>query len=264
MSVKNTTLITKEYLITEYVENGKSVPELAEMNSTYANNILRQLKKHGIPRRSRSESQAAALKSGRAEHPTSGKELSEETREKISEGIAKVWEDMSEEERKKRSEQGTENWNKKTLAERRDFNKKGTDACRVAAKKGSKIELYLFEKFIADGWKVQFHKEQFLQNARLQIDLYFPEVKVCLELDGPSHDSAVWGVKSLNRNLRADNQKSGSILAAGLVMLRVKCRPRVSEKYCRDTYAILKEKLDEIKANFPPPGSRLIELDLSE
>jgi len=264
MTTKNISAITKEYLELEYIQNGRSIPEIASAHNTYANAVLRKMKKFGIERRDRSASQKNALDKGRIEHPTLGKEMSEESKIKISEGIAKVWDELTPEERQRRSEMGKEHWEKKTYQERKEFNRKGTTACRTAAKKGTKLELYLQEKLIKDGFPVQLHKEQFLLNGRLQIDLFIPTLKVAIEIDGPSHREAIWGQKSLNRNIKADREKSGLILNSGLVMLRVRAKPRVSDKYCRDLYTLIKEKLDQIKTKYPEREDRLIEIELKD
>jgi very-short-patch-repair endonuclease len=264
MSTKNLNGLTKEYLEKEYIENKKSIPSIAEEFQTYPNSILRKMKKWGIERRERSESQKNALSTGRATHPTEGTTMSEESKIKISEGISEVWKNLSPEELEERKNKGKENWNKKTYQERKEFNAAGTKACRTAARHGTKLELYLQQRLIEDGFAVQLHKEQFLLNGRLQIDLFLPQLKTCVEIDGISHREAVWGQKSLTRTQRADREKSGLILNSGLVMIRVRAKPRVSDKYCRDLYAVIKEKLDQIKVKYPERDDRLIEIELKE
>ena len=69
--------IDESYVIKKYGENF-STYSIAKELETYPKKIERILKKNGIKLRSKSEAQALAIKSGRAKHPTEGKERSEE------------------------------------------------------------------------------------------------------------------------------------------------------------------------------------------
>ena len=50
------------------------------------------------------------------------------------------------------------------------------------------------------GFKVEFHKEHWLQNHRLQLDLFIPDLRTVVEVDGPSHFKPVWGMENLIKN----------------------------------------------------------------
>ncbi len=77
----------KTYLQEEYVVKLRSTYQIAADRNTYANAIRRALQHHGIPLRDKSESQAAALATGRQVHPTQGRKRSDEERQAISESM---------------------------------------------------------------------------------------------------------------------------------------------------------------------------------
>jgi very-short-patch-repair endonuclease len=96
------------------------------------------------------------------------------------------------------------------------------EAVRATSKTGSKLEKYLLQKLLADGYKVDFHKEQTLLNTKLQIDLFLPTHNIAIEVDGPSHFEPVWGDDSLNRNKKYDAKKEGLITGKGWGLIRIK------------------------------------------
>jgi len=247
-------------IVDMYKNQNKSTYEIAKEFDTYPNKIRRVLIKNGCEMKDKSQAQKNALKKGVAEHPTKGKQRSEETKLKISESQAKVWDNLSPEERLQRSLIGKESWNKKTLEERSVFLQKAGDAIRHAAKTGSKLEKYLLEALINEGFRVEFHKDQWLQNAELEIDLYIPELKTVIEVDGPSHFEPVWGHENLARNQLSDMQKDGLVLRQGMVMVRIKQTKRLSQKYMRDTLDRLLELLNRIGESYPPENERYFEL----
>ena len=208
----------------------------------------------------KSSAQKNALKQGVAAHPTKGKKRSEKTKLKISESQAKVWDNLSDEERLQRSLIGKESWNKKTLEEKSAFLQKAGDANRHAAKTGSKMEKFLLHELISEGFRVEFHKTHWLQNSELEIDLYLPDLKTVIEVDGPSHFAPVWGHENLARNQLSDMQKDGLVLRQGMIMVRVKQVKRLSQKVMRDTLDNLLDLLNRIDQSYPPENERYFEL----
>jgi len=155
---------------------------------------------------------------------------------------------------------GKESWNKKTLEEKSVFLQKAGDAIRHAAKTGSKMEKFLLEALISEGFRVEFHKTHWLQNSELEIDLYIPDLKTVIEVDGPSHFEPVWGHENLARNQLSDMQKDGLVLRQGMVMVRVKQTKRLSQKVMRDTLDSLLVLLNRIEKSYPPENERYFEL----
>lgn len=247
-------------IINMYENENKSTYEIADEFDTYPNKIRRILLKHGCELKDKSTAQKNALDRGITEHPTKGKKRSEKTKLKISESQAKVWKGLSEEEKLQRSLIGKESWNKKSPEEKAIFLQKAGDAIRHAARTGSKMEKFLLEALISEDFKVEFHKTHWLQNSELEIDLFLPDIRTVIEVDGPSHFAPVWGYENLARNKLSDMQKDGLVLRQGMVMVRVKQTKRLSQKYMRDVLDQLLNLLNKISKDYPSENERYFEL----
>tara|TARA_R100000306_G_scaffold62302_1_gene68341 strand:- start:606 stop:1370 length:765 start_codon:yes stop_codon:yes gene_type:complete len=250
----------EQQIIQLYQEENLSTHHLADKFSTYPNKIRRILKKHGVQLRNKGEAQKIALEQGRTAHPTKGKAMKDSTKLKISESQGELWDNMTEEQRQERIDNGRESWNKKTAAEREDLIKKAHEAVQEASRIGSKMENSLLKELTKKGFRIDFHKEHWLQNHRLQIDLFIPNLRVAVEIDGPSHFKPVWGMEQLIKNQKADRQKTGLILAQGLVLVRVKMEKKFSQRYARQTLISLLQILNKIKAQYPPEDERYFEI----
>jgi len=250
----------EQQIIQLYKEENFSTHQLAEKFSTYPNKIRRLLKKHGVELRSKGEAQKIALEEGRTEHPTKGKVMKASTKLKISEKQGELWDNMPEEKRQQRVETGKDSWNKKTAAEREALIKKAHEAVQEASRIGSKLEHFVLEELTKAGFVVEFHKEHWLQNNRLQIDLFVPELRTAIEVDGPSHFRPVWGIDNLIKNQKADRQKTGLVLGQGLVLIRVKMEKKFSQRYARQTAKNLLEILNSIENIYPKKDERYFEL----
>lgn len=237
----------KKDLITElYCKKGQSFADIAIEYNTYANRIRRDAKKFNIKIRDKSEAQKNALKTGKHSHPTKGKERPEETKKKIGLGVLNSWENLDEIEIKQRKLKAKQNWENLDENTKQNILRSANEAVRVSSKTGSKLEKFLHKKLLADGYKVEFHKEQTLVNTRLQIDLFVSTMNLAIEVDGPSHFSPVWGEESLNRNKAYDSKKEGLILGRGWNLVRI-----VQAKDFSDSRALLiyNDLLNYIKNN---------------
>ena len=251
---------TDKDIVTLYNSGNYSTYELAEKFETYPNKIRRILRKHGVVLRTKSAAQKNASKKGRASHPTKGKAQSETTRRKISDSQGKIWDNMSDEDRQKRSDRGRDSWNKKSEEEKSQLIRKAQDAIRESSKIGSKMERFLLQRLIEEGVRVDFHKDHWLRNQQLQVDLFIPELRAAIEVDGPSHFKPVWGMDNLIKNQRADRQKTGLILESGLVMIRIKQERKLSQRYQREVEQGLFELLKRIKDEYPKENERYFEI----
>ena len=251
---------TDKDIIKLYNSGNYSTYELAEKFETYPNKIRRVLRKNGIALRSKSAAQKNALKKGRAAHPTKGKTQSETTRRKISDSQGKIWDDMSDEDRQKRSDSGRDSWNKKSEEEKTQLIRKAQDAIRESSKIGSKMERFLLQRLTEKGFRVDFHKDHWLRNQQLQVDLFIPALRTAIEVDGPSHFKPVWGMDNLIKNQRADQQKTGLILESGLVMIRIKQDKKLSQRYKREVENGLFELLNSIRDKYPKENERYFEI----
>ena len=257
------TNITKDFLVEQYVNQGKSTYEIAEEIGTYPNKIRRSLVKLGITLRDKSKAQSKALQTGRHKHPTKGTVRTEDDKIKISEGMHTHWSKMSEEERNKRSEKAKKQWDQMSAEDKDKLRKAAAAAVRKAGKEGSKMEKFLHKGLTEAGYSVIFHKRGLIPNDRLEVDLFLPELRVAIEVDGPSHFFPIWGEQNLQRHISSDAHKSGLLLRAGYVVLRVKhITKSVSNKHQRDLLAAVLSSLKTIENKFPSKGKRFIELEV--
>lgn len=261
MPKNNKNLQSEEKNIIElYISGEWSTYKLAEKFNTYPNKIRRILNKGGVSLRTKSEAQKNAIKSGRSDHPTEGKKRSDKTKLKISESQGQVWDSLNKKERDHRSKIGKISWNRKSESEKADIIKKAQDGVREASKNGSKLELFLLNELTKRNFRVEFHKEHWLRNRRLQVDLFIPDQRTAIEIDGPSHFRPVWGQENLEKNQKSDRQKTGLILGDGLVLIRVKQKKRLSQRYMRDILNRLLEKLQQIQELYPKENERYFEI----
>jgi very-short-patch-repair endonuclease len=246
-------LIKQEYQVQKY-----SFKDIASKHGTYANKIRRDAIKFKIKIRDKSEAQKNVLKLGKASHPTKGKNRSEEVKNKIGYGVMSSWNNLDEQTLQKRKDKAKENWEKLSKDEKENMLREANIAVREASKKGSKLELFLLEKLLASGYKVDFHKEQSLLTTKLQIDLFLPTLDVAIEVDGLSHFEPVWGEESLKKNQGYDNKKSGLILGKGLVLIRIIQKKDFSKTRAQVIFTQLNSILESIKNQFPSKDNRNI------
>ena len=212
----------KDILYTMYITEKKSFYDIAQKYNTYANKIRRDAVSLNIPIRNKSEAQKNALQIGNHKHPTKGQKRTDETKQKIGKAVLLNWENMDTNELEKRKEASRKKWESMSQDQKDNMLKLANDAVRLSSKVGSKLEKYLFENLIKDGYKVEFHKEQTLSNTKLQIDIFLPTISTAIEIDGPSHFLPVWGQDALNKNKKYDNKKEGLIIGKGWKLIRIK------------------------------------------
>lgn len=250
-------LVEKEY------DNGKSVHIIAKQLNTYPNKVLRCLKKRGKTLRSKSEAQKLALKEGRIEHPTEGKKRPQEVKDRISESVHGYWQDLSDEELAKRSEISKKNWDAMSDSDKNNLRAAALEGMRKAAKEGSKLEKHLVDKLAENGYTVIFHKKGLIPKDDLEVDLYLPDLSVCLEIDGITHFSPVFSQEKLQKHRTADAKKAGLLLGRGFILIRVKHLSKsLTEKNKRDVTNVILNKLEEIKVKKPKKDQRFIELEV--
>ena len=251
----------QEKLILDLYKNQNwSTYQIAEKLDTYPNKIRRLLKKNGVALRTSSDAQKNALGNGRAAHPTKGVSRSEETKKKISDSQGAVWDALTDEEKAYRSQIGREAWEQKSEEDKALLIAEAQNAIRKTSKDGSKLEHFLLSELGKRNLRVEFHKDHWLQNQNLQVDLYLPEYRTAIEVDGPSHFKPVWGEENLEKNIKSDQQKTGLVLADGLVMIRIRQDQSLTQRYMRNTLASLLELLGKIKDNYPEENKRYFEI----
>ena len=255
--------MNEQSIIDLYEQDGKSTYEIAEEIGTYPNKIRRILKKHGISLKSRSEAQKNALEGGRAKHPTGGKKRTKSERIKISSSVHKYWKGMSEDEYRNRVDGARERWYAMGESERTRLSKMALEAIQKAGKEGSKLEKFLLKELTYEGYAIEFHRKGIIPNENLEIDLYIPDLKTIIEVDGPSHFLPIWGPEKLQKQIKSDAQKTGLILSKGYVIIRIKNMGDFvslsGKEKLKDT---LKKYLKQIDQSFPKKSERYIEIEL--
>lgn len=242
----------KQLLLDLYINQKLSFGSIASQCETYANQIRRDAVKFNIKIRDKSEAQKNALSSGTHSHPTKGKARSDDTKNKIGSSVMKSWEELSADELDKRKNKSRKNWENLDQNIKDNILKSANDAVRVASKTGSKLEKYLLDKLLSDGYKVDFHKEQTLVNTKLQIDLFLPTINLAIEVDGPSHFEPVWGDESLKKNIKYDTKKEGLITGRGWHLIRIKQRKDFSKARSNLIYQLLVDAINDIKNKTNP------------
>jgi very-short-patch-repair endonuclease len=250
----------EQKILDMYQKQKWSTYQIAERLNTYPNKIRRILTKNGVDLRGSKDAQKNALKNGRSIHPTAGNTMSEETKLKISETQGQVWDALNKKEKEYRSKIGKDAWAQKSEEEKSAFIAQAQEAIRKSSRVGSKLEHFLLSELGKQNLRVEFHKEHWLQNQNLQVDLYLPEYMTAIEVDGPSHFKPVWGQENLQRNIKADQQKTGLILNSGLVMVRIKQDQSLTQRYMRNTLDKLLSLLAKIKQDYPKESERYFEI----
>jgi very-short-patch-repair endonuclease len=170
---------------------------------------------------------------------------------------------MSEGEYKRRCTEAKRRWHNMPAEERDRICSMAIQAIQRAGKEGSKMEKFLVQALNERGYSVEFHKKDLIPTQNLEIDLYIPSLKTIIEIDGPSHFFPIWGEEKLQKQIVADNQKSGIILSKGYVIIRVQnLADFVSLTKKEDLINNVVTQLESIERKFPPKSKRFIEIEL--
>ena len=250
-------------IIDLYTKENKSTYDIAIEFNTYPNKIRRLLIKNGVELKDKSEAQKNAIQTGKSTHPTMGKKRSQEEKLKISRSIKNYWSDMDDQTYDSKVKQAKKRWENMPDADKNKMLDAAIKAIQIAGKEGSKLEKYLYKELTNAGYRVDFHKKYLIQNENLEIDMYLPDLKTIIEVDGPSHFLPIWGEEKLQKQIKADNNKSGLILSKGLIIIRIK---NLSDSVCladREKLRLdLLKTLGTIEDAFPPKSKRYIEIEI--
>lgn len=253
--------IDEGYIIAQYKKNRSSYDIANELN-TYPNKIRRVLIKHGYDLRDKSEAQKTALKTGRSKHPTLGRERTDKEKRSISKKMVEVWDSKTEEEMQEVRDRAKKNWDALPADWKKAFTLAGTRGLLEAAKTGSKAEKALMTKLQEAGYNFVFHKKDLVPGG-YEYDLFLPELKTVIEIDGPQHFWPIWGEARLQDIIKTDEIKSGLLLSNGYCIIRLKylCA-KSSYAVENELWDTVKPTLEKIAKKFPRKGNRYIELEL--
>ena len=255
--------IDESYVIEQYTKRGRSANDISKELGTYPKKIARIISKHGYDVRGRSEAQIAALESGLSVHPTAGKKRSEEEKNSIARGVSKRWHSLSDKQKKEFSHAAKERWDAMSELEKQEIQRAAGRALRLAGIEGSKAEKFLRKKLLENDYEVVLHKKGLISGNH-EIDIFLPELKTVIEIDGPQHFFPIWGEERLNKTIEYDSKKNGQLISAGYCVIRVKylCN-QMNRAVGQKLWALIKDKVDNIATRFPKQGDRFIELEVS-
>lgn len=225
-----------EYLIGLY-QQGHSLRDIEKMTGVDHNKMWRYLKKMGIPPRNKSEAQKKVIEE-KGIHPTKGKTLSQETKDKIGESVSKNTDPQ------KRRKAGKRGWSKMSPKARRVLCKNAAKKKREAIDKGTKLERYLLVELTMLGYEVTWHCHVPNLPEAMHVDLWL-KPSICIEIDGPTHYLPIYGEEKLDKVKASDAKKNGVLLAAGYRLIRIRHLAKtVTEVYKRKILKQVKEALD--------------------
>lgn len=201
---------------------GKSSYEIAEELGTYSGRILRALKFLGVQPRSYAEAQKNALSRGRSRHPTKGTKLENEHKKKIGDSRSRAYQSLSDDEKRALAQISKDKWEALGDAKREEIRQLALQAVREASKNGSKTERHINNGLRDLGYTVEFHKSGLVPGSELEVDLFLPEIKTAIEIDGPSHFLPIWGEDKLRKQQNSDTAKQGILLGNGYRIIRIR------------------------------------------
>lgn len=249
-------------LISDLYDEGKTIREIAEITSVSSSTIMRNFKKNNKELRTKSEAAKIAVENGKLESPTAGRHRTESEKEKIANGRAAGWKRVDPEAREAFANAARERWNGASELDKEERQRRAGEALRVASVEGSKLEKFLYKYLTKNGYHVILHKKGLIAGEKYEIDLYLPDQKIVIEIDGPQHFFPIFGEDRLQKTMRYDTVKNGVLISNGLCVLRVKFLLKACSNYAAKK--ISKKILDVIKTveqKFPPKDKRLIELE---
>lgn len=252
----------ERWLYTEYVTKDRSCEAIAKELGTYRHKVRRALIKIGIPLKTQSAAQQAALKSERRQHPTKGTKRSDAIKVQISDSVSSHWKDLTPEQVAARAQRAKDQWDAMTPAAAKRFAEAAVAAILKASKEGSKLEKFLYSELTTAGYMIEYHKEEF-PVGKLHVDLFLPQLSVAIEVDGPGHFLPIWSQEQLIKTIQSDEKKIGMLLGIGLVIMRVKHFGKpLSKKKQRDVLAAIIKQLEQIKLEFPQWDNRIIDIEV--
>lgn len=255
----------KNVLVDMYVSQQKSTYQIAEALGTYPNKVRLALKFLGVDLRDYKAAQKTAIETGRAEHPTKGKKLTESHKRNVGIARSQAWAEMSDEERERISQIGKQQWAAMSEVDKANLFRLAAQAVRETSKEGSRTEKFVVDNLRKAGYAVDFHLKGLIPNSNLELDMFLPEIKTAIEIDGPAHFLPIWGEEKLAKHQRADAEKVGLLINAGYAVIRVKQIDKSLSitKQEKVFSAILKE-VKKIEKKFPPQSKRLIEIEVKD
>lgn len=235
-----TTKWLKEHYVDKKMSTGaiaKTVHEVFGIK-IYANTVRRELKKMGIPLRSRSAAQSSYLSQN--EHPMKGRPRTEKEKEKISRGIQWAWETKDDEEVRKLKEamsaRAREKWDDMTDKEKERNLEKMRAANRKKSGMGSKNENAIADLLKEEGFQIAQRTKAYSPRRQFEIDIAIPSKAIAIEWDGAAHFLPIYGDDQLKKTMAKDERKNKALLSNNWTVIRCKDHSTShSMAFCRRT-----------------------------
>ena len=100
-----------------------------------------------------------------------------------------------------------------------------------------------------------------IPSENLEIDLYIPDLKTIIEVDGASHFLPIWGEEKLQKQVNADLRKSAALLSKGYAVIRLKSLGQESLAKREQMLTSVVDTVKSISDKFPPKSKRFIEVE---
>ena len=213
--------ITREEVYEKYFTQEKSIYVTAKELGTYPNRVRRALIEYGFKLRSKSEAQKKSIETGISIHPTKGKKLSQDVKDKIGEKATNNWKNMTEEAKELHKANAKQRYEAMSADDKEAFRVAGNKAIRETSKNGSKLEKVVLTYLHSRNLLAEFHRN-ILPKKNLQLDIFIPELGTAIEVDGPAHFFPVWGEINFQRHLFWDAQKTKMTLEQNYNLIRIK------------------------------------------
>lgn len=258
-----------EWLTDQYATQNKSSYAIAEELNVNQSRVYRAIKKLGITRDA-SEAQKVSLKENRRKHPTKGKKRTDAERLAISAGKEKFLQNLDDDEKQEYKEMlsaaSKKYWETVDPERRQAIMKENHKRVRQTAKHGSKLERVVWNVLAQAGYNDAIpHQKGLVPNSKLEVDIWVPSLGTAIEIDGPSHFKPIYGEEKLRKTQQQDRQKSGLILGAGYIMVRIKCiKNKPSQIQLARLGEQLVEALDKISKGLNKSSNRFINLEIED
>ena len=240
--------LTVEFLLKHYVQEKQSTVDIAKLAGCYPEQVRRTLKKYNIPVRTKSKASRNFYANG-GENSRKGYEFSPEEKEQASLSAKNFWlSDDSEPAREKISQASQQMWSEKSDSEKRATVERLHQACREAAKNGSKAQRKVAEILAKKyKYKVLTSVTELVGIGELEVDIALPKQGIIIEIDGITHFEDVYSDNRYERAQEADARKNDIMIGAGWSVIRVQL---VCERYSVGSCLMTCEELHNmIQAN---------------
>jgi len=211
---KTKDLLTQELLFEEYYTHSKSLHDIAKEYNTYPMYVSRLMKKYEIDSRPKSETQRLAIEKN---HPTRGRERTEEEKKKISVAGSNAWTD---ERRDQASDLLKKRWEKSTDKEKEVLMHKARVGLHKTTVYGSRLEKIIWHTLEENS--IVFDSQcPILSGEKFKVDIWLTGLNTVIEVDGISHIEPIFGEEKLEKTRIADDRKNKLLLANEFNVIRL-------------------------------------------